>query len=126
MEDASYLKECSRYIHLNPNRAKITRPAERYRWSSYRSYVGGPAATSWVETKTVLAEFGGERSQYRRYVEHGKGEKQISPFQRAVAGLVLGSEKFIRDVRKRAGCLQDRGEQPAIKRLARGTKAKPE
>ena len=36
VEDGDYLMECSRYIHLNQissllNRAKLTRPAERYR-----------------------------------------------------------------------------------------------
>ncbi len=50
VQDASYLLECSRYIHLNPNRAKITRPAERYRWSSYRNYVGGLSTVPWYET----------------------------------------------------------------------------
>lgn len=80
VQDAGYMKECSRYIHLNPNRAKLTRPAERYRWSSYRNYVGGPAAVSWVSTHAVLAEFGGDGKAYRDYVESGKGEALISPF----------------------------------------------
>ena len=30
VEDGRYFQECSRYIHLNPNRAKLTRPAGRY------------------------------------------------------------------------------------------------
>ncbi len=130
VEDAGYLKECSRYIHLNPNRAKITRPAERYRWSSYRNYVGGPTVAPWVVTKTVLSEFGRapgqNRREYREYVESGKGEKQISPFERAVAGLVLGSETFLEDVRKRVSHMMDRGEQPALRELGRVAKAKPE
>jgi hypothetical protein len=29
------------------------------------------------------------------YVESGKGEKLISPFEQAVAGLVLGGEEFV-------------------------------
>jgi len=126
VEDASYLKECSRYIHLNPNRAKITRPAKRYRWSSYRNYVGGPTVAPWVDTKTVLSEFESDRGRYREYVESGKGEKQISPFEQAVAGLVLGSETFLGDVRRRVGCMMDRGEQPALRQLGRVAKAKPE
>ncbi|MBI3268167.1 MAG: transposase [Planctomycetes bacterium] len=37
VEDGPSFLECARYTHLNPNRAKLTRPAERYRWSSYRT-----------------------------------------------------------------------------------------
>ena len=40
VEKNSYLVELSRYIHLNPVRAKVIEKPERYRWSSYRGYVG--------------------------------------------------------------------------------------
>lgn len=127
VEEARYLKECSRYIHLNPNRAKITRPAERYPWSSYRNYVGGPKAVPWVETRMVLGEFGGDRSKYRAYVEAGKGEKPVSPFERAVAGVALGSEAFISRVRTWASRRKgDPGEQPSLRSLVRNGKAPPE
>ena len=126
VEDAGYLKECSRYIHLNPNRAKMTRPAERYRWSSYRNYVGGSAVASWVDTTTVLSEFGGKRARYRKYVEAGKGEKLVSPFERAVAGLVLGGEQFVNDIRRRTRRIEDDGEQPSSRRLRQSARADPE
>jgi putative transposase len=126
VEDASYLKECSRYIHLNPNRAKLTRPAERYRWSSYRNYVGGPSVAPFVEIGVVLGEFGGDRARYRRYVEAGKGEKLVSPFDRAVAGLVLGGEDFVARIRKRVGRLADKGDQPTLRRMKRLGKSEPE
>lgn len=126
VQDAAYLKECSRYIHLNPNRAKLTRPAERYRWSSYRNYVGGPSVVPWVSTRLVLGGFGDDAKTYRAYVESGKGEKLISPFERAVAGLVLGSEAFAQSVRKRLAGLRRRGEQPALSALQRLASATPE
>lgn len=104
----------------------MTRPAERYRWSSYRNYVGGPGALPWVETKTVLGEFGGDRAVYRAYVEVGKGEKQVSPFERAVAGLALGSEEFLTRVRRWASKMRNSGEQPSLRSLVRDGKARPE
>ncbi|MCU0723041.1 MAG: transposase, partial [Planctomycetes bacterium] len=60
VERGPYLLECSRYIHLNPNRAGLSRPAEKWKWSSYRNYVGGPGtpAVPWVTTRTVLGELG--------------------------------------------------------------------
>ncbi len=69
VEDGDYVAECSRHIHPNPNRSRITRPAERYRWSSYRNYVGGPAPVDWVETGRVMGLFGGDGTQYMAYVE---------------------------------------------------------
>ena len=94
VEDGEYLLECSRYIHLNPNRKKLTRPAELWPWSSYRNYVGGPTAVDWVTTERVMAHFESAKA-YRSYVERGRGEEPISPFERATAGLVLGSPAFV-------------------------------
>ena len=62
VQDAAYLRECSRYIDhisslLNPNRSKLTRPAQRYREEgkrsdrAYRNYVGAPPAVCWVQTR---------------------------------------------------------------------------
>ena len=127
VEEGDYLRECSRYIHLNPNRAKLTRPAERYRWSSYRSYVGGRAVVPWVDTRLILSGFGGDRRKYRAYVEAGKGERQISPFTRAIAGLVLGGEEYAAQIRK---SLQGREvtpeDEPSLARLRRSGGAQPE
>ena len=88
--------ECSRYIHLNPNRSRMTRPAERYRWSSCRNYIGaGPACVPWVAMEKTMEAFNGDRGLYREWIESGKGEKAISPFERAAAGLVLGSQALV-------------------------------
>ncbi|MBI3272407.1 MAG: hypothetical protein HYZ53_25670 [Planctomycetes bacterium] len=125
-EDGRYFSECSRYIHLNPNRAKMTRPAERYRWSSYRNYVGGPKAVQWVETGATLREFGGDRAKYRAFVEAGKGEKAVSPFERATAGLVLGGEEFLAWVRKQVKGRADTPDEPTLRELRRTERALPE
>ena len=52
----------------------------------------------WVSTERTLRFFK-ERGDYRKFVESGKNEEPISPFERAVAGLVLGSEEFVQRVR---------------------------
>jgi len=36
----AYLSHLSRYIHLNPVRAKMVRRPQDYPWSSYRALVG--------------------------------------------------------------------------------------
>ncbi len=125
VEDGKYLQECSRYIHLKPNRAKSTRPAERYRWSSYRNYVGGPTVAPWVETEVVLGGFGADPGRYRAYVEAGRGERQVSPFERAVAGLVLGGEELVTRARKRMLGRANTGHQPSLSALRREGRVAP-
>jgi putative transposase len=124
VDRGDYLLECSRYIHLNPNRARITRPAERYRWSSYRNYVGGPAVVPWVETRLTLGELGGDGDAYRAFVESGRGERAVSPFERAVAGLALGGEAFVRRVVERLSGADGR-ERPAVDALRGAAKLEP-
>ena len=121
-----YLLECSRYIHLNPNRAGLSRPAERWKWSSYRNYVAGlgKPAVPWVTTETVLGELGTSgRSKkeallaYREYVESAKGESPIDPFERATAGLALGSESFVAWVKDKLKRRAANREEPSLRRL---------
>ncbi|PXF52054.1 MAG: hypothetical protein C4B57_11550 [Deltaproteobacteria bacterium] len=40
IDEDSYFQELTRYIHLNPVRAKMVKNPEDYRWSSYNAYVG--------------------------------------------------------------------------------------
>ena len=80
-----------------------------FKTRSVAHVVGGPPRVPWVSTGRILDEFGGDRNGYRRYVESGKGEKAISPFERAVAGLVLGSAAFVSKVKER---LVERSSSP--------------
>jgi hypothetical protein len=123
VEDGEYLLECSRYIHLNPNRKKLTRPAELWPWSSYRNYVGGPVMTDWVSTARVLSHFAGP-NEYRQYVESGRDEAPVSPFERARAGLVLGSEPFVKRIRDMAQAMQN-ARRVSGPRTLRRTEAGP-
>ena len=54
----AYCLELSRYIHLNPVRAKMVRDPDEYYWSSYRVYVGEGVAmlqsAVQVETEPIL------------------------------------------------------------------------
>jgi hypothetical protein len=144
VEDGPYFLECGRYIHLNPSRSRLTRPAERYPWSSYRNFVrAGVPRVSWVSTERTLAHFGGSRSRqrqarqrqarqqqaqrrYRAFVEAGRGERPVNPFERAFAGLVLGGEAFVERIRGLAAGRPDTGTQPALSALKRLSKAEAE
>jgi REP element-mobilizing transposase RayT len=53
----SYLLELSRYLHLNPVRAKVVKEPGEYRWSSYGAYVQAKQCPAWMETAGVLQQF---------------------------------------------------------------------
>jgi len=67
----NYLLELSRYLHLNPVRAKMTPKPEDYPYSSYRAYVSGHPENL-VSTDTIPGILGGRRSdapgRYKHFV----------------------------------------------------------
>jgi hypothetical protein len=96
-----YLLELSRYIHLNPVRAGIKARPEEYPHSSYGSYLA-PNEDSLVCREVVLALVTENRKdvvrKYREYVESMLGEEAESPLCKLYGGIVLGGERFIRNV----------------------------
>src|SRR5206468_3042229 len=97
VEDGDYFLESSRYIHLNPVRAGLSPSVDSYPWSSYRNYVGLPSAVDWVDTAKTLRYFSNPRD-YRTFVESAIGAQCVSPFDRAKAGVLLGSDAFVRQM----------------------------
>jgi hypothetical protein len=45
----AYLKQLSRYIHLNPLRANMVEQLVSHPWSSYPDFVGKAKAPDWFE-----------------------------------------------------------------------------
>lgn len=76
-DEDNYLLALVRYIHLNPVRAKImqTMPEmDKYPWSGHRAMIE-KAKYPWMDTATVLAQFGGTKrkaiKEYRRFMLEG-------------------------------------------------------
>lgn len=70
----AYLFEVTRYVHLNPFRAKLVRHPVEYVWSSYRMYLGlDHDPRDLVEPDRILRLFGSgpaeQVDRYRRFVE---------------------------------------------------------
>jgi len=152
VEKDSYLLELSRYIHLNPVRALGGTRLSRYPWSSYLDYIGRRASPAWLTRADVLGYWGSRRAgaeaQYRRFVEEGVKRGGEKPWEKVIAQVVLGSERFIRSVQQRIGEQRDREVpsrrhlqarpgwealqkgvarwSPALRRLGRGDRANPE
>jgi REP-associated tyrosine transposase len=101
VENDSHSWELSRYVHLNPYRACLTRDPFEYRWSSYRFYLDSRRAPEWLDWKTILAEFAGTegaaRVAYKRFVESGMASPPPNPVKPAEETGILGSPQFIRE-----------------------------
>lgn len=98
IEEAGHYREVSRYIHLNPVRAKMVDRPVAWPWSSYPGYVRRDRQVDWVTYSRVLSEFGRDvvaaRRAYRRFVLAGVKSPPPSPLAGAVHGLIIGSDRF--------------------------------
>ena len=94
----AYLLPLSRYLHLNPVRAKIVDKPELYRWSSYPGYIGKGGRYNWVEYSWILSQFGEDKARamkrYKNYTEEALKLKPEDPFVDLYGRTVLGREEF--------------------------------
>jgi REP element-mobilizing transposase RayT len=124
VEGSGHWLELSRYVHLNPVRAGLCRRPEDWKWSSYRCYHRPALRPEWVDCRAVLEEFGKDerraRRAYRQFMEEGLGRKLDNPVSRAAHGLVLGSDEFVKKVRKMLSGRGAQEEVPGLGRLRRG------
>jgi REP element-mobilizing transposase RayT len=102
VEDQTHAWELSRYLHLNPVRAKIVSLPEQYRWSSYGVYRflrEAKETPSWLDWTTVLGEHSTDlrnaRRAYLRFVERGIKDPPNSPLNSAVGGIFFGQASWV-------------------------------
>jgi REP element-mobilizing transposase RayT len=92
----TYLMELSRYVVLNPVRARMVALPAEWPWSSYRAIIGVNDAPSWLQHDRMLAQFGSHRTSARRAYEEFvlKGIGEPSPLRAVKNQLLLGDEEF--------------------------------
>ncbi len=118
-----YSKELSRYIHLNPIRAKMVDNLPDYRWSSYLDYIGNRIPPAWLEMDYILGYFGPKPSiskkNYREFIEARLGRKYKSPLNEVVGSTILGGADFVKEIKERfiEGKKTNR-DLPALKALS--------
>jgi putative transposase len=87
----------SRYIHLNPVKAKICSRPEEYAWSSYRHYLQGDEDLKWVTTSRTLRSFQ-NKLDYATFIVEGIQQDLKSPFEEAIGGVIFGSRAFAKQL----------------------------
>ncbi len=97
IQKESYLLEVSRYVVLNPVRAKTVKKPEEWKWSSYRGTAGDEKPHSCLTVDWILGQFGVKRRQaekkYKEFVEAGVSERGI--WNEVKGQSVLGEEAFV-------------------------------
>jgi len=58
-----YLIALSRYIHLNPVRAKLVKRPVDYPWTSYKAFIDQKVENSLVDTEETLSYFSKRRNR---------------------------------------------------------------
>lgn len=120
VEKESYLLELSRYIVLNPVRARMVRAAKDWPWSSYQATAGISSAHLCLTTDWLLATFGKQRKQaqqhYRNFIQQGKN--QPSPWENLKNQIYLGSSSFVEDMQCKLEPEQSLKDIPKLQKQA--------
>ncbi len=93
----AYLLELTRYVVLNPVRAKMVKHPRGWPWSSYNAMVGAARSPEWLAAEHLVAQFGGKRAvareRCRQFVAEGIGQESIWKHLRRQ--IYLGDERFV-------------------------------
>jgi REP element-mobilizing transposase RayT len=128
VEQTAWALEVSVYVHLNPVRvaglalAKPQRKAEasgrlpppsrgmvtqrlevlrKHRWSSFQALAGYARVPAWLTCQTLWQRAGGTLADYRALVEDRlKQDGRETPWAQLTAGLALGTQAFLNQVRR--------------------------
>lgn len=78
IEREAHLLEASRYISLNPVRARLAAHPVAWRWSSYAAFAGKVNPPAWLHAEWMLSQFGkgdlaSRRLAYAEFVLQGIG-----------------------------------------------------
>jgi len=97
IEADEYLDSLSRYIHLNPVRAKMQKNPWDYAWSSCQFFVKSQKTPDWLDVDRILSGFGRSpriaRNKYKTYVMESD---PADPSKDMTGSSLLGSKAFIK------------------------------
>ena len=96
VQKETYLLELTRYVVLNPVRARMVKRPEDWAWSSFNAMIGADTESQWLDVDWTLSQFGKDRTQaisaYRQFVMEGKGLPD--PKEQVKHQMFLGNEIF--------------------------------
>ena len=118
-----YLLACSRYIELNPVRARMVSQPEDYVWSSYSLRFGEQTRDNWLDTDPCFEALGHtleeRRLKYRDFVSQGVSSGELRLIREALQrGQLTGSTRFIDEIEAAMGLrIELRGQGRPARRI---------
>ncbi|WP_026280857.1 MULTISPECIES: transposase [unclassified Thioalkalivibrio] len=111
VQTETYLLACTRYIELNPVRARMVPAAGDYSWSSFRQRMG--EEEQWIDLDPAYLDLAhretDRRARYARFVERGVPEQELSLMREALQrGQLTGNQSFVDEVEQIIGCRIER------------------
>ncbi|SDU16346.1 putative transposase [Pseudomonas pohangensis] len=111
----TYLLACSRYIELNPVRARMTSEAGDYPWSSYRERIN-TAGSNWLDVDPGFLALGQdpiERSaRYEAFMKQATTADELRLIREALQrGQLTGNSRFVDEIAHITGIrIEQRGQ----------------
>jgi len=97
IDQDTYGLQLSRYIHLNPVKAKMVKGPEAWKWSSYGAFMGEKKREAFLEIDWLLKQIGSPR-EFERFTLEGLNDPW-DPLEVNGKGPVLGPEEFIEKIK---------------------------
>ena len=122
VDEEAYLVELSRYIVLNPVKARMVKHVSDWHWSSYQAMTGTVVKPGWLSTDYVLLQFSKQRkTAIRKYQEFVEAGLKLGPiWGRLNNQIYLGEAEFIDKVQQH---LKQQGNDLQIPKVQKRTKA---
>ncbi|MGY2180584.1 transposase [Pseudomonas agarici] len=118
-----YLLACSRYIELNPVRAKTAVRPEDYTWSSYLSRFSEKSYDNWLDTDPCFEGLGhtleDRKLKYRNFVSQGVSSEELTLIRESLQrGQLTGNSRFVDEVERIMGLrIERRGQGRPASRI---------
>lgn len=126
VEEDRYLLQLLRYIHQNPLQAGMVERLDRFQWSSHNGYVSRAKKWDWLHKDFLLSMLTSNRTQqikqYKRFVSAAAEQEILQIFENKSLPSLLGTETFVKRVRREFFEEKRNREIPASKSLAPDTK----
>ncbi|WP_428356864.1 transposase [Methyloprofundus sp.] len=111
VDKESYLLELSRYVVLNPLRAKgMVQNIDDWPWSNYLAMIDKAHKFDWLTTDWILTQYGESREQakrsYQQFVLEGVGQS-IDLWSELKGQIYLGNEEFVATMQNKIDITQD-------------------
>jgi putative transposase len=118
----TYLLACSRYIELNPVRARMCAEPGDYPWSSYPSRTGRGESSDWLDTDPCFLALGPDpcerQERYASFVKQAVSEPEARLIREALQrGQLTGNSRFVDEVERIAGLRIERRGQGRPRKL---------